>query len=56
MMTKPPDNSQHDRFKQLARELGCDEDEAAFEEALRKVAQSKPQPKHVPQKRAPKKD
>jgi len=55
-MAQKTDTSQVDRFKQLAKELGCNEDEAAFEEALRKVAQSKPQPKHVPQKRAPKKD
>lgn len=44
--------NQHDRFKQLARELGCDEDEAAFEEALRKVAQSPHQPKREPKRRA----
>lgn len=46
--------SQHDRFKQLARELGCDEDEAAFDEALKKLAESGHQPKHEPKKRGPK--
>jgi hypothetical protein len=56
MSRKPDSLDQHDRFKQLARELGCDEDEAAFEEALRKVAQSKPAPKHEPKKRTPKSD
>jgi hypothetical protein len=46
---------QIDRFKALARELGCDEDEAAFEAALKKVAERAPLPKHEPKKRAPKK-
>jgi hypothetical protein len=44
-MLKPSmttDADQIDRFKELARELGCDEDEAVFEEALKKVAQSAP--------------
>lgn len=43
-----------ERFKALARELGCDKDEAAFEAALKKVAESGPAPKHEPKKRAPK--
>ncbi len=47
-------STQHDRFKDLARELGCDEDEAAFERALEKVAKSAPIPKHEPKKREPK--
>jgi hypothetical protein len=34
---------QADKFKDLARELECDEDEAAFEETVRKVA-SPPKP------------
>jgi hypothetical protein len=46
---------QIDRFKELARELGCDEDEAAFEGALKRVAESPALPKHEPKKR-PKKD
>lgn len=29
---------QADKFRDLARELECDEDEAAFEEKVRKVA------------------
>ena len=44
------DVAQHDRFKELARELGCDEDEAAFEKALREVARSGPAAKHEPKK------
>jgi hypothetical protein len=47
-------SAQIDRFKELARELGCDEDEGAFEGALKKLAQSKPLPKYEPKKRAPK--
>jgi hypothetical protein len=46
--------AQHDRFKELARELGCDEDEAAFEKALKKVSERAPLPKHEPKKRKPK--
>jgi hypothetical protein len=50
-------NESHDqlqRFKELARELGCDENEAAFESALKKLAEAKPLPKHEPKKRAQK--
>jgi hypothetical protein len=36
------DSTQADKFRQLARELECDEDEAAFEEKVRRGA--KPQP------------
>jgi len=36
-MTDTP-KSQADKFRDLARELECDEDEAAFEEKVRKVA------------------
>jgi hypothetical protein len=36
-MTAPKPN-QADKFRDLARELECDEDEAAFEEKVRKVA------------------
>lgn len=34
--------SQADKFKQAACELGCDQDEAKFDAALRKIGQSKP--------------
>lgn len=35
------DALQIERFKQAARELGCDEDEAAFDEKLRVLAKQK---------------
>ena len=38
MGTPTNDLDQVDRFKELARELGCDEGEAAFEAALKKVS------------------
>ena len=34
--------SQHERFIETARELGCDEDEAAFDNKLRAIAKPKP--------------
>lgn len=37
------EKSQSDKFKDAARELGCDEDEARWEERLRKVAGQKPE-------------
>lgn len=40
----PVNPSQLDKFKQAARELGCDEDEARWDETLRKVAKAKPEP------------
>jgi hypothetical protein len=39
-MAKKP--SQIQAFKEKARELGCDEDEAAFERRLRKIAKAPP--------------
>lgn len=38
------EKNQADKFREIARELECDEDEAAFEEKVRKVATSKPEP------------
>lgn len=35
--------TQHERFIEAARELGCDDDEQAFEERLKRVAESPPQ-------------
>jgi hypothetical protein len=32
--------SQSDKFRDLARDLECDEDESAFEEKVRKIANS----------------
>lgn len=43
MADKPADDRpQADKFRDLARELGCDEDEARFEETVRKVAKAPP--------------
>ena len=39
------DADQQKRFIETARELGCDEDEAAFDEKLKRIAQAKPRPK-----------
>jgi hypothetical protein len=33
-----PDKNQIDRVKELTRELGCDEDEAAFDAAVKKLS------------------
>ena len=35
--TKATDTEQHARFLEIARALGCDEDEAAFNEKLRGI-------------------
>jgi hypothetical protein len=35
---------QADKFRDLARELECDEDDAAFEETVRQVAPKPPVP------------
>jgi hypothetical protein len=43
-----PPKSQADKFRDLARELGCDEDEAKFDEALKRIAKSPPQHREKP--------
>jgi hypothetical protein len=47
---------QHKKFVETARALGCDEDEAAFNEKLKAIARHKPkdEPKPTP-KGSPKK-
>jgi hypothetical protein len=40
---------QADKFRDLARELECDESEERFEEAVRRVATVKPQGDHTPE-------
>jgi hypothetical protein len=40
--TKRRDESQADKFKQAAKNIGADEDEARWEERLKKVAKQKP--------------
>lgn len=51
-MAKPKSNrepSQIDKFRDLARELECDEDEEAFRQRFRKVATApRPEPKAKP--------
>lgn len=41
-MSAANDKPQIDRFKEAARQLGCDDDKDKFEAALRKVASHKP--------------
>lgn len=41
-MAKPP--TQADKFKDAAREHGADEDEAAWEARLKKIAKAQPKP------------
>jgi hypothetical protein len=52
---EPPKQPQSERFKEAARQLGCDEDEAAFDEKLRRIGKAKPQPPKddVPKPRQP---
>ena len=40
-LKKKADPTQSDRFKKAARSLGCDEDEAAFDEKLKGIARQK---------------
>jgi hypothetical protein len=51
-MAKTPDTStnQLHRFKEAARVLGCDEDEAAFHEKLKAIAKQKVKPAVDPSK------
>lgn len=41
---------QPDKFRDLARELECDEDEARFEQAVRQVVKDGREPKPAPAK------
>ena len=50
-MTQDTEKTQHARFLETARALGCDEDEAAFDEKLKAVVGPKPeyeQPRTAP--------
>ncbi len=40
--------TQSDKFKETARELECDEDEARWDERLKKIAKAAPQPVKAP--------
>lgn len=42
MANSKPQKSQRQKFIDKARELGCDEDEAAFERKLRHIAKHQP--------------
>lgn len=41
-MPEPDARSQADKFRDLARELECDEDEKRFDDALRRVGSASP--------------
>ena len=45
-----PSLSQHDRFLEIARALGCDENPATFDEKLKVIARHKPKDKTKQQK------
>jgi len=40
--TKNTEKTQSQKFIDKARELGCDEDEKAFDDKLRRIAKQKP--------------
>lgn len=42
-MSDPPPKPQLDKFRELARELEADEDEARFEDRVRRIAPKVPQ-------------
>jgi len=42
MQNTSKQKTQSDKFKALARELECDEDETAFDEKLKRVAKQEP--------------
>ena len=44
MTTRNLDKSQSDKFKDAARALECDDDEARWDDRLKKVAKAKPKP------------
>ena len=46
----PDERSQPDKFRDLAEKLDCNEDEARFEDQVRKVATSGPSPESPPTK------
>ena len=50
-MNHPKQSKQAKRFIEKARELGCDENEAAFDDRLRKIAKVAPQEAKKPSSR-----
>lgn len=49
-MTKTKTTKQVDQFRKTARELGCNEDERAFDDKLKRMAQAKPKKEKPPDK------
>jgi hypothetical protein len=47
--SKVTSGEQHARFIETARALGCDEDEAAFDEKLRRWRSQTRNPRRIPQ-------
>lgn len=43
--TKPEGPEQLDKFKEAARELGADENEDRFDEAMKRLAKKPPEPR-----------
>jgi hypothetical protein len=54
MAAKAPTGSQSERFKEAARELGCDDSEERFVETVRKLAKAGPQHRPARKSRAAK--
>ncbi len=52
-LMKADNPSQYAAFIEKARELGCDENESAFEERLCEIAKSPPQPAKKDKDKAP---
>ena len=52
---KQTNADQHARFIETARALGCDEDEAAFDEKLKVIARHKPKGEPEPATKPPSK-
>lgn len=48
-MADPKDKPQPDKFRDLARELEADEDEAAFEDAVKRIAPKSLRPPKGPE-------
>jgi hypothetical protein len=52
---KKTEDDQVRAFRKAARELGCDESEERFQDALRTIAKQKPKPKERQAKERPQK-
>jgi len=47
-MTQKKRQTQSDKFKEAARELGAEDDPARFDEVMRRLAKKKPEPRKAP--------